>query len=488
MGGSVGDNLEEGVEELRESFRSGKTKCENWRKSQLKALLTLLNDQETEIFKALHQDLGKHQNEAYRDEVGVLIKSVNLALGCLKQWMSTKKVQIPLAAFPTTGEIVPEPLGLVLIFSSWNFPFGLALEPLIGAIAAGNTVVLKPSELAPTCSSLLANIIPMYLDCKAVKVVEGGATVAEQLLEMKWDKIFFTGRSPRVGRIVMSAAAKHLTPVTLELGGKCPAVVDSLSSSWDRKVAIKRIIGGKFGACGGQACVGIDYVLVDETFAPTLIELMKSFIKRMFGENPRETNSISRIINKQHFLRLKNILNEPAVRASIVHGGSSDEDSLFIEPTILLNPPLNAEIMTEEIFGPLLPIITLKNIEDSIEFINSKPKALALYVFTNSETLKRRVVHETSSGSLTFNDAVIQYTCDTVPFGGVGQSGFGRYHGKFSFDTFSHEKGIVRRSFITEFWFRFPPWTANKLQLMRLGYNLDYLGVLLNMLGFKRSN
>ncbi|MCL7051248.1 hypothetical protein MKW94_026947 [Papaver nudicaule] len=484
MESAVGENLEREVVELRETFISGKTKCVSWRRSQLKALLTLLSDKEDEIFKALYKDVGKHHCEAYRDELGSIVKALDFALASLKQWVAIKKVKLPLAAFPTVAEIKPEPLGLVLIFSSWNFPIGLALEPLIGAIAAGNTVVLKPSELAPACSSLLANIIPMYLDCKAVKVVEGGAMIAEGLLEMKWDKIFFTG-STRVGRIVMSAAAKHLTPVTLELGGKCPAVIDSLPSSWDRKIAIKRIVAGKYGACGGQACIGIDYILVLEEFAPTLIELLKTGIKTMFGENPRE--SMARILNKKSFLRLKKILNDPAVCSSIIHGGSLDEANLYIEPTILLNPPLESEIMTDEIFGPVLPIITLKKIEDSIEFINLRPKPLALYVFTNNETLKKRMIDETSSGSLTFNDTVIQYTCETIPFGGVGQSGFGRYHGKFSFDTFSHEKGILRRSYLTEFWFRFPPWTANKLQLLRLAYALDYFGIVLNVLGLKRS-
>ncbi|KAI3834838.1 hypothetical protein MKW98_015951 [Papaver atlanticum] len=484
MGSVVEENLEREVEELRETFRSGKTKCVNWRRSQLKAILTLLSDKEEEIFMALYKDLGKPHCEAYRDETGVLVKTLNIALASLKHWVASKKAKLPVAAFPSTAEIKPEPLGLVLIFSTWNFPFGLAFEPLIGAIAAGNTVVLKPSELAPTCSSLLATIIPMYLDSKAIKVVEGGLTVAEGLLEMKWDKIFFTG-SPRVGRIVMSAAVKHLTPVTLELGGKCPAVIDSLPRSWDQKVAIKRIIAGKYGTCCGQACIGIDYILVLEEFAPTLIELLKTWIKRMYGENPRD--SMARIINKERFLRLKNLLKDPAVCNSVIHGGSLDEANLYIEPTILLNPPLEAEIMTDEIFGPLLPIITIKKIEDSIEFINLRPKPLAIYVFTNNETLKKRMISETSSGNLAFNDAVIQYACDTIPFGGVGQSGFGRYHGKFSFDTFSHEKGVVSKSFLTEFWFRFPPWNANKLQLLRLGYALDYFGIVLNVLGLKRS-
>ncbi|PIA42769.1 hypothetical protein AQUCO_02000311v1 [Aquilegia coerulea] len=397
------------LKELRECFKSRKTRELNWRKTQLKGLLKFLHEKEEDICKALHQDLGKHNVEAFRDEVGMLTKSVNNALKGVTQWMSPKKIPLPLAAFPSSADMVPEPLGLVLIFSSWNFPFGLSIEPLIGAIAAGNTVVVKPSELAPASSSILATVLPLYLDSKAIKIIEGGADVAQILLEKKWDKIFFTG-STRVGRAVMTAAAKHLTPVTLELGGKCPAVVDSLGSSRELKIAILRILGGKYASCGGQACIGIDYVLVDEKFAPILVDSMKVAIKRMFGDNPKQTNAMARIINKQRFLRLKSMLNDDNVKASIVFGGSCDEENLFIEPTILLDPPLKADIMSEEIFGPILPIITLKNIEDSIDFINSRPKPLALYAFTNNETLKKRMVSETSSGSLTFNDAIIHVT------------------------------------------------------------------------------
>ncbi|KAM3693305.1 hypothetical protein ACJW31_08G155900 [Castanea mollissima] len=477
-------DFESDLGEMREYFSQGKTKEASWRKSQLKGLLTLLKEKESDILNALMQDLGKHQVETFRDEIGTLIKTLNLALESLREWMSGRKAKLPQIALLTSAEIVPEPLGLVLIISSWNFPFGLSLEPMIGALAAGNTVVLKPSELAPASASLLATAISTYLDNKAVKVIQGGPSVGEQLLQQRWDKIFFTG-SAHVGRIVMSAAVKHLTPVTLELGGKCPAVLDSLSSSWDVKVAVKRIVYGKFGCCAGQACIAIDYILVEKKFTSTVVELMKSMIKEMFGENPKESHSIARIINKQHLFRLKNLLKDPHVEDSTVYGGSVDEDNLFIEPTILVDPPLQAEIMTDEIFGPLLPIITLEKIEDSIQFINSKPKALAIYCFTKNKTLQRRMISETSSGSVTFNDTIIQYAADTLPFGGVGGSGFGRYHGKFSFDTFSHEKAIARRSFLTEFWFRFPPWNNHKFQLLAASFNYDYLGLVLVILGLK---
>ncbi|CAL5437890.1 unnamed protein product [Camellia sinensis] len=483
---SGGLDLERELEELRETYRSGKTKEASWRRSQLRALLNLLQEREDDIFQALKQDIGKHPVESYRDEIGTLIKSVNYALGCLKQWMSSKRAKLPVVAFPSTAELVPEPLGLVLVMSSWNFPFGLSLEPLIGAIAAGNVVVLKPSELAPACSSILAKTIHSYLDNKAVKVIQGSPSVGDQLLQQKWDKIFFTG-STRVGRIVMSAAAKHLTPVTMELGGKCPAVVDSLSGCWDKEVVIKRVLVGKFGTCAGQVCIGIDYILTEKTFTSTLVEQMKALIKKMFGDNPKESNSIARIINKHHFLRLKTLLDDPRVKASVVHGGSLDEDNLFIEPTILVDPPLETAIMGEEIFGPLLPIITLQKIEDSIEFIKSRPKPLTIYAFTKNEALGRRLVFETSSGSVTFNDAIIQYAADTLPFGGVGESGFGRYHGKFSFDAFTHEKAVFRRSLLTEFWFRFPPWNDYKMQLLKSSYHFDYLSIILIILGLKKT-
>ncbi|KAF2312040.1 hypothetical protein GH714_027845 [Hevea brasiliensis] len=420
---------------MRQYFKSGNTKDASWRLSQLKGLLLFIKENEAEIFKALKEDLGKPPVEAFRDEVGTLIKSINFALKGLKNWMSSQKVKLPKIAVSSYAELVPQPLGLVLIISTWNFPFGLSLEPLIGAIAAGNTMVLKPSELAPACSSLLANVMPTYLDTQAIKVIQGGPSVGEQLLQQKWDKIFFTG-SARVGRIVMSAAVKHLTPVVLELGGKCPAVVDSLSSSWDQQVAANRIVVSKFGNCTGQACIAIDYILVEKKFASTLVELMKDSIKNMFGDNPRDSNTMGRIVNKHHFLRLKNLLSDLAVKKSVVHGGSMDENNLFIEPTILLDPPLQAEIMTDEIFGPLLPIIT--------------------------------------------------YLVDALPFGGIGESGIGKYHGKFSFDTFTHHKAVARRSFLVDFWFRFPPWNVHKLMLFETAYNLDYLGLLLVILGLKK--
>ncbi|XP_065866912.1 aldehyde dehydrogenase family 3 member F1-like [Euphorbia lathyris] len=485
MGSMV--KLEKEIARMREYFRGGKTRDYGWRYSQLQGLLLFIKENQFQIFQALMEDLGKHHVEAYRDEIGTVIKTLHFALRNLKKWMSNEKAKLPSIAILTSAELVPEPLGLVLIISSWNFPFGISLEPLIGAIAAGNTAILKPSELCPASASVLANTMPNYLDTNAIKVVQGGPSAGEFLLHQKWDKIFFTG-SARVGQIVMSAAAKHLTPVVLELGGKCPGVVDTLSSSWDKQVTANRIAVTKFGACAGQACIAVDYVLVEKTFAPNLVELMKIAIKNIFGDKPRESNSIARIVNKQHFHRLKNLLNDSAVQKSIVHGGSMDEENLFIEPTILLDPPLHAAVMTDEVFGPILPIITVDKIEDSIEFINSRPKALAIYAFTNNEHFSKRMEAETSSGSLIINDAIIQYAGDSLPFGGVGESGMGKYHGKFSFEAFTHYKVVIRRSFLVDFWFRFPPWNDHKLLLFESVYNnFDYLGMLLVILGLKKK-
>ncbi|XP_019055023.1 PREDICTED: aldehyde dehydrogenase family 3 member F1-like isoform X2 [Nelumbo nucifera] len=453
--------LGERLGELRRTFQSGTTRSLAWRKAQLQALLNLVRDNEEQIFQVVHEDLGKHPVEAFRDES-----------------------PLPLAFFPATAELLPEPLGVVLIFSCWNFPISLALEPLIGAISAGNAALIKPSEMAPACSSFLARVIPRYLDNKAIKVIEGGPETGAKLLEEKWDKIFFTG-SPRVGRIIMSAAAKHLTPVTLELGGKCPVILDTRLSSSELEVAIKRIAWGKWGLCNGQSCVGVDYILVEEKFAPTLIDLLKKSIDQFYGRKAKDFKDLTRIVNRHHFERLHNLIKDPAVSDSIVHGGQVDKERMFIEPTILLDPPLEAEIMTEEIFGPFLPIITLKNIEESIEFVSSRPKPLVLYAFTKDETLKRLVLSRTSSGSVTFNDIAVQFMSDDLPFGGIGQSGLGKYHGKFSFEAFTHEKAVLRRNFIFDLESRYPPWSDFKLNFIRLLYKYDYFGIILLFLGLK---
>ncbi|KAK6150580.1 hypothetical protein DH2020_015512 [Rehmannia glutinosa] len=446
------EGLSQSLSGLKRTFRSGKTRGVEWRKAQLRALLKFLAENEAQIFEALKQDLGKHP-------IGVVKKSADHALLHIQKWMAPKRANYHYFCFHQE-----------LKYCQNHWALYLYLDPGI-----------SPSHQH---ARLCLNAQSLFIWTSAVKVIEGGSDVAEQLLQQRWDKIFFTG-SPRVGRIIMSAAAKHLTPVTLELGGKCPVILDSFSGS-DFKVAVKRIAGGKWGPCAGQACIGIDYVLVQQNLAPVLVESLKSCIKKFYGENVKTLQSICRIVNKHHFDRIRNLLEEPGVAASIVYGGSMDQDNLMIEPTILLDPPLDAQIMTEEIFGPLLPIVTLDKIEESIDFINERPKPLAIYAFTKNKKLKDQILQETSSGSVTFNDAIIQFICDTLPFGGIGQSGFGRYHGKYSFDTFSHEKAVLHRTFFPEFEPRYPPWNDFKLDFIRLAYNLDYVGLLLLLLGLRR--
>ncbi|ESQ50649.1 hypothetical protein EUTSA_v10022980mg [Eutrema salsugineum] len=444
--------VEQELGELRQTFASGRTRSMKWRKRQLSAIIEMVKEKEDEICKALFQDLGKHPTEAYRDE---LVK----------------------------GKVISEPLGTVLIMSSWNLPISLCLDPLIGAISAGSTVMLKPSELSPNASSFLAKTIPTYLDSKAIKVMEGGPDISTVLLQHKWDKIFFTG-SQKVGRIVMSAAAQHLTPVTLELGGKCPTILDDRSISGDIKTAVKRISGGKWGFCSGQVCVAVDYLLIEQRFASSLIDMMKQTIKSFYGENPKDSGCISKIVNKNHFFRLSRFLNDPHIKASIVHGGFTDEEKLIdIEPTILLDPPLDSEIMTEEIFGPIFQLLhQLRDIQESVEFVRSRPKPLALYVFTKDNNLKTRILSETSSGSVTFNDVMIQSICEALPFGGVGESGMGRYHGQYSYECFSHEKAVVEGNLAVELEARYPPWTTYKLSFIRLSFLEDIFGLVLLML------
>ncbi|CAA7022126.1 unnamed protein product [Microthlaspi erraticum] len=471
--------VEKDLGELRETFASRRTRSMKWRKRQLSAIIEMVKDKEDEICEALFQDLGKHYTEAYRDELGIVKRSATTALNCLDQWVLPKKSKLPLMYLPIKGKVISEPLGTVLIFSSWNFP----IYPLIGAISAGSTVMLKPSELSPNSSSFLAKTIPTYLDSKAIKVLEGGPDIATILLQHKWDKIFFTG-SQRVGRVVMSAAAQNLTPVTLELGGKCPTILDDRSIPRDIKTAVTRISGGKWGFCSGQVCIAVDYLLVEQRFASSLIDMLKQNIKSFYGENPKDSGCISKIVNKNHFLRLSRYLDDPRVKASMVHGGSIDEEKLYIEPTILLDPPLDSEIMTEDIFGPILPIITLRDIQESVEFVRSRPKPLALYVFTKDDNLKTRILSETSSGSVTFNDVMIQSVCEALPFGGVGESGMGRYHGRYSYECFSHEKVVVEGNLAVELEARYPPWNPYKLSFLRLAFVEDLFGLALLMLRF----
>ncbi|CAN1768230.1 Aldehyde dehydrogenase family 3 member H1 [Linum perenne] len=326
-----------------------------------------------------------------------------VAITELKNWMKPEKAKTSVTTFPSSAEIVSEPFGVVLIISAWNYPFLLSIDPVIGAIAAGNAVVLKPSELAPASSSLLAKLFAKYLDSSSIKVVEGAIAETSALLEQKWDKIMYTGNS-RVGRIVMAAAAKHLTPVIMELGGKCPVVVDS---DINLQVAVRRIIVGKWGCNNGQACISPDYILTTKDYAPKLVDALKTELEAFYGKNQLESKDLSRIVNSNHFSRLSKLLDDEKVSGKIVYGGERDEVNLRIAPTVLLDIPRDSLIMNEEIFGPLLPVLTLNNIDESFDVINSGTKPLAAYIFTNNNKLKEKFVMSVSTGGIVVNDTTI---------------------------------------------------------------------------------
>ncbi|XP_010530214.1 PREDICTED: aldehyde dehydrogenase family 3 member H1 [Tarenaya hassleriana] len=467
------------VTELRRSFDAGVTRGYEWRVAQLKNLLKICDHHEPEIVSALRDDLGKPELESSVYEVALLRNSIKLALKHLKDWMTPEKAKTSLTTFPASAEIVSEPLGVVLVISAWNYPFLLSLDPVVGAIAAGNAVVLKPSEIAPASASLLAKLMEQYLDCSAIRVVEGAVAETTALLEQKWDKIFYTGNS-RIARIIMAAAAKHLTPVVLELGGKSPVVVDS---GINLQVAVRRIIAGKWGCNNGQACISPDYILTTKDYAPKVIDVLKHELEAFYGKNPIESKDLSRIVNSNHFDRLAKMLDEEKVSGKIVYGGQKDRANLKIAPTILLDVPRDSLIMSEEIFGPLLPILTLDKLEECFEVVNSRSKPLAAYLFTNDKKLKERFAMNVSAGGVVVNDIAVHLALHTLPFGGVGESGMGSYHGKFSFDAFSHKKAVLYRSFLGDASMRYPPYSRGKLRLLKALVNSNLMDLLKAIFG-----
>ncbi|WOG84590.1 hypothetical protein DCAR_0103774 [Daucus carota subsp. sativus] len=469
-----GESAKVMVKGLRETFSSGKTKSYAWRISQLRSILKFVRCHEKEILDALRSDLAKPDFESSIYEICLIKNSCKLAIKKLKCWMKPEKVSTTLLTFPSTAEILAEPLGVVLIIAAWNFPFLISLDPVIGAIAAGNTVVLKPSEVSPATSALLAKYVGEYMDSSAVKVVEGAIPETSALLEQKWDKIFYTGNS-KVGRIVMSAAAKHLTPVVLELGGKSPVIVDS---DIDLKVAVRRIISGKWGCNNGQACIAPDYIITTKDFAPTLVDCLKLYLEKFYGEEPLKSKDISRIVNSNHFNRLIKLLDDDKVSDKIVHGGQRDINNLKISPTILLDIPDDSLIMSDEIFGPLLAILTVDHLEDSFKIINSRPKPLAAYLFTNNKKLKEKFVSDVSAGGMLINDTTLHLSVPTLPFGGVGESGMGGYHGKFSFDTFSHKKAVLYRTYLGDAPQKYPPYTPQNLKFLKAAIKGSFCDIL----------
>ena len=449
------------LQELKQTFASGKTKSLNWRKEQLLSLKRLLQENETAIYQALEQDLGKCQFESYVSEYSYVLHDIDLFIKNVKKWSKTKVVATPVLAQPGQSKLRPEPYGVSLIMGAWNYPVQLVLSPMVASIAAGNCVVLKPSELAEATSKLLAELIPKYMDKTAIAVYEGGVTETTKLLQQRFDHIMYTG-SETVGKIVMRAASEHLTPVCLELGGKSPCIVDD---NTNLKVTADRIVWGKF-INAGQTCIAPDYILVTPTQREPLIEAIKESLIKQYGRDPKLSKDYGRIVNERHFERLVSYLD--GQQDNLVVGGQSEQSQKYIAPTILLNPELDSSVMRDEIFGPILPIIEVESIDNAIAFINEREKPLALYLFTNDDAVVNQVTEQTSAGTQCVNDAVIFMVNHRLPFGGVGNSGMGSYHGKWGFDTFSHLKPIMHRSFIADAPIRYAPYSGWKLRLLKL--------------------
>ncbi len=452
-------NTREATQKMRSYFETGVTKSYNFRKKQLQKLKETVQKYEVEIFEALYKDLHKSKEESYISENGFFLAEASSAIKHLKDWMAPQSVGTNLFNFPSKSFVLAEPLGVVLIISPWNYPFNLLFTPLIGAIAAGNCIVLKPSEMAPSISAVMKIIIEETFDPQYILFTEGdGATLVPELMNnFVFDHIFYTG-STAVGKIIYELAAKNLVPVTLELGGKSPCVIESDA---DIKIAAKRIAMAKF-LNAGQTCVAPDYLLVHQTVKDKLVTEIQENIKKFFGNDAQKSDSFGRIINEKQFSRIEKYLEQ----GKIIYGGKSDKNELFIEPTLLEITDTNNIVMQEEIFGPVLPIISFNNMEDAVKIIAQNKNPLAFYLFTSSKEKENNWLNSIPFGGGCVNNAALHLANEKLPFGGRGASGMGNYHGKFSFDTFSHKKSIMK----TPTWFdpfiKYPPFT-NRLNLFK---------------------
>lgn len=447
------------LKEHQAFFYSNQTKDVNFRLEQLQKLKDGVRTYETKITEALRQDLGKHAFESYTTEIGYVLNSITHTMKYLKKWASPKKVKTPFALFPAKSMIRYEPYGTVLIIGPFNYPFQLLIEPLIGAIAAGNCVVLKPSELVPTVSQVTAEMIATTFDPSFIRAIQGGVETNTALIHAAFDYIFFTGSVP-VGKIVMEAAAKNLVPVTLELGGKSPAIVDQ---SANLSVAAERIIWGKL-VNAGQTCVAPDYLLVHEQIKKRMIEQLIRTIEHFYGSNVEESQDYGRIVNNKHFNRLKELLDREVEQ--VIYGGETNAETRFIGPT-LLEATWTSPSMEEEIFGPLLPILTYQNLDDVIQEVNKHPKPLALYIFTADKAVEEKVLMNIPSGGVSINHTMTHLANPELPFGGIGSSGIGSYHGQYSFKTFSHQRSVLKSSTKLHMPFLFPPYKNKMLNMVR---------------------
>jgi aldehyde dehydrogenase (NAD+) len=421
----------------------------------------LLAEGEDDLLEALRLDLGKPPAEAYMSEIGFTSTEIRHLESNLERWMAPTRVRMPWKLLPGRASVLREPLGVVLVIAPWNLPVHLTLLPMAVALGAGNAVVVKPSELAPNVSATVARLVPRYLDPRGVAVIEGAVEETTELLEERFDHIFYTG-STDVGRIVMAAAARHLTPVTLELGGKSPVIVDR-SANLD--VAARRIVFGRFSNAG-QACIAPDYVLVDRSVEEPLIARLVEATRAFYGADPRASRDYGRIVNERHWRRLQGLLDGGGFE-TVACGGGGDLASRYLAPTILTGVQPDAPVMAGEIFGPILPVLAVDDVDRAIEFVAQREKPLALYVFSETPTVVDRVLAGTSSGGVCVNGTVFQITVPDLPFGGVGSSGMGQYHGRYGFDTFSHQRAVLTRSTRVDPSAMYPPITPIRERLMR---------------------
>ena len=450
------------LNQLQDLVLSGKTRNEKWRRAQLKSLSNLLENHQQEILKALGQDLGKPATEAFFEIIAVK-QEIKLAQKNLSNWMKMRQINVPVSLKPAQALVQPDPLGCILIIGPWNYPFSLTLQPLVGALAAGNTAVLKPSEHAPNVSNLIKKLIEEYFPPEIVQVFEGDGNIAADLMTRQFDHVFFTG-GENIGKKVMEAASKNLTPVTLELGGKSPAVV---IDGANLEVTAKRVIWGK-SLNAGQTCIAPDHLLVEDKLFDSLISNLINSINDFYGNTPLDSKHLGSIINEKQFNRLNNLLTQAKKNNQIIYGGDSNEKEKRISPTLIKIDNRNDPLMKEELFGPLLPILSIKNLDQAISDFKLLPKPLALYLFGGGEEEQGKVLSMTSSGGVCFNDVVLQAGIPELPFGGVGTSGMGKYHGKAGFDNFTHYKSVLKRPFWLDLNFRYPPYKLDLSLLNKL--------------------
>ena len=446
------------ADRFRDAYGRGVTRPLAWRRRQLQQLRRMLVEHEDEFLDALATDLGKPRVEGYLTDVSFVLSEIDDMLKHLDKWNERVRVSSPMVTQPSKSFLQPEPLGVVLVIAPWNYPVQLLLVPVAGAIAAGNAVVMKPSEVSAATSATIARLVPQYLDDTAIACVEGAVPETTALLDQRWDHIFYTGNGT-VGRVVARAAAEHLTPVTLELGGKSPVIVDR---SANVRVAARRIAWGKW-LNAGQTCVAPDHVLVDRAVEGELLAELRTAVREFYGDDPHTSDSYGRIVTDRHFSRLAGML----ANGIVAFGGDTDASDRYIEPTVLVDVDLHSTVMTEEIFGPILPIIPVDDVRAAIDIVNGRDHPLALYVFAEDRAVIDDVLARTTAGGVTVNGTIMHLTNPNLPFGGVGESGMGSYHGESSVRVFQHLKPVLSRSTRMDPSIAYPPYTARKAKLLR---------------------